>query len=348
MKIFANGKSLTQIGVTQNEAGRYYWSPTLGKYYTPVLKDFDTAKLPAGYKTYTNGSHTEYLYQNAIDFAIGQDAKITADKPFTVIQSSFSDGSFIKGVIDGITVYLVHTYMFAKANTTVAAGNQICKVAPQSVSGVPPHLHIFQSGGKIRTKLLAGENMVTIPARPISDDGHEMLLKYYPDVPKVLENNKTKEYIWYCEHETRVAKTTKAIDEKRVYYSTMWNKCKEQYQELKAAMQKDIDNLKAELSNCGEEKLTCTEALMKKSKEVDVLQESNDELAKALKECEDGGGGDCNVKLMKCEKDRSALQGSLDSYKKNCKSNVIADGLNLNEAVSAFLNGLSRNKVEDK
>lgn len=155
MKIYAGGKSLAEVPVTQNEVGWYYWNGA--SYYKPVLAEFDTASLPTGYKKYTNGSHTAYLSQNAIDFSIVAGTAITFSEEVTVLLSSTGSGSFCKLSTSRGIIYLVHTYKWASGK--VPAGTQVCQVAPQSVTGFAPHLHIYKEGGRVRDIILGIESM---------------------------------------------------------------------------------------------------------------------------------------------------------------------------------------------
>jgi len=153
MKFFANGKNILEYGVVQNETGVYYFN---GKtYFKPLLKDFDTATPPAGYKKYTNGSHASYLSQRALDFSVPQGYIITCDTAVTPKVSSTNLGSFVKIQVGTKIVYLVHTYQWGAVGKAIPAGKPICQIAPQSVSKAAPHLHIYGDGFKIRDSLMA-------------------------------------------------------------------------------------------------------------------------------------------------------------------------------------------------
>lgn len=156
---YANGVPITSIGVTQNDEGVYYWNGR--NYCTPLLKDFDTFQPPKGCKKYKNGSHGplynggQYYYQKAIDFAIPQEQVITANKDCEVLATDHNLGSYMLVKIDGLKVFLVHTYKWSYGH--IRAGEPICRIAPTSVSGVGPHLHIYAEGKRIKDILLSAK-----------------------------------------------------------------------------------------------------------------------------------------------------------------------------------------------
>lgn len=159
--IYANGKDLATVPVTQNEGGKYYWNGSV--YFKPVLGEFDTATPPAGFKAYLGGSHTVYLgnaQRNPIDFSLVAGTVITMNVDVQVLASTLADGSWCKVQIVGTNIILafVHTYKWASG--IVKAGNAICIVAPQSVTGFAPHLHNDDWSGlgrKIRDLILNGD-----------------------------------------------------------------------------------------------------------------------------------------------------------------------------------------------
>jgi hypothetical protein len=161
-RVYASGKDLAQVPMTQNENGKYYRNSS-GTYFKPTLAEFDTAKLPSGYKTYIGGSHAKYVSnpnRNPLDFSIVAGSNLTMNVDVNVLGSTPSDGSWCKvqPVGSDIVIGLVHTYQWRSG--TVKAGNIICKVAPQSVTGFAPHLHIDEwsnKGRKIRYLILNGD-----------------------------------------------------------------------------------------------------------------------------------------------------------------------------------------------
>ena len=94
MKFFLNGTDLNKVGVVQNEVGKYYYNGV--SYYKPWLKNFNTATPPAGYKTYTNGSHSKYLSQRAIDFSYRAGGVITMNEDVKILAKSYTLGAFCK------------------------------------------------------------------------------------------------------------------------------------------------------------------------------------------------------------------------------------------------------------
>lgn len=167
--IYASGKDLATVGVTQNESGKYYRN-SAGTYFKPILAEFDTATLPSGYKTYIGGSHAKYIsnaQRNPIDFSLVAGTVLTMNVDVKILSSTLSDGSWVKVGIVGTDIILafVHTYRWANAGTIVKAGNQIAQIAPQSVTGFAPHLHMDDwsgKGRKIRELILNGDfNMST-------------------------------------------------------------------------------------------------------------------------------------------------------------------------------------------
>jgi hypothetical protein len=161
--IYAGGKDLATVGVTQNELGLYYYNGT--SYYKPVLSLFDTATLPAGYKKYVGGSHASYMsnpQRNPIDFSIVAGSILTMNVDVKILASTSSDGSWVKAQIVGTDIILgfVHTYRWAGVGTIVKAGSSIAQIAPQSVTGFPPHLHMDDwsgKGRKVRRLILDGD-----------------------------------------------------------------------------------------------------------------------------------------------------------------------------------------------
>lgn len=164
--IYASGKDLATVGVTQNEFGAYYWNGS--SYFKPILAEFDKATPPVGYKKYLGGSHTVYISnanRNPIDFSIVSGASISMNVDVNVTAVNPSDGSWCKVNIVGsdIIIAFVHTYQWVRG--LVKAGDVICKIAPQSVTGFAPHLHTDEwsnRGLKIRKLILDGDfNMST-------------------------------------------------------------------------------------------------------------------------------------------------------------------------------------------
>ena len=162
--IYAGGKDLATVPVTQNESGKYYRN-SAGTYFKPILSEFDNATLPAGYKTYIGGSHAVYVSnpnRNPLDFSLVAGTVLTMNVDVKILSSTLSDGSWVKVGIVGTDIILafVHTYRWANTSTIVKAGNQIAQIAPQSVTGFAPHLHIDEwssKGRKIRELILNGD-----------------------------------------------------------------------------------------------------------------------------------------------------------------------------------------------
>ena len=159
--IYAGGKDLATVGVTQNELGLYYYNGS--SYYKPTLDIFDTVKPPAGYSKYLGGSHAQYISnvnRNPIDFSIVAGTSITMNVDVNVIGTNPKDGSWCKvtPVGSSYVIGFVHTYQWASG--LVKAGSPICKIAPQSVTGFAPHLHLDEwsnRGLKIRKLVLDGD-----------------------------------------------------------------------------------------------------------------------------------------------------------------------------------------------
>lgn len=160
--IYASGKDLSTVPVTQNEVGKYYRN-SAGTYFKPILSLFDTATLPTGYKTYIGGSHAKYVSnanRNPIDFSIVAGSVLSMNVDVNVLATNPSDGSWCKitPVGSDYVIALVHTYQWAKG--LVKAGSPICKIAPQSVTGFAPHLHLDEwsnRGLRIRKLILDGD-----------------------------------------------------------------------------------------------------------------------------------------------------------------------------------------------
>lgn len=179
--IYANGKDLATVPVTQNEGGKYYWNGSV--YFKPVLGEFDTATPPAGFKAYLGGSHTVYLgnaQRNPIDFSLVAGTVITMNVDVQVLASTLADGSWCKVQIVGTNIILafVHTYKWASG--IVKAGNAICIVAPQSVTGFAPHLHNDDWSGlgrRVRDLILYGEYMEIQKGDVVKITGGDMNLR---------------------------------------------------------------------------------------------------------------------------------------------------------------------------
>jgi hypothetical protein len=162
--IYANGKDLALAPVTQNENGKYYRN-SAGTYFKPILSEFDNASLPSGYKTYIGGSHAKYVSntnRNPIDFSLVAGTVMTMNVDVKILSSTLSDGSWVKVGIVGTDIILafVHTYRWANTGTIVKAGNQICQIAPQSITSFAPHLHMDEwanKGRKVRGLILNGD-----------------------------------------------------------------------------------------------------------------------------------------------------------------------------------------------
>lgn len=218
----ADGKDLAQVPMTQNENGVFYRN-SAGTYYKPILANFDNASLPSGYRKYIGGSHAKYLSnsnRNPLDLSIVAGANLTANVDVKVLGSTPNDGSWCKvqPVGSDMVVGLVHTYQWRSG--IVKAGNIICKVAPQSVTGFAPHLHIdewsnkgrrirelilngdfnmstFKKGDKI--KITATQNIRKAPAGTITGDSKVGWTGFIYDNPRdaVLDG---KNYTWYDIH----------------------------------------------------------------------------------------------------------------------------------------------------
>lgn len=160
--VYASGKDLAVMPVTQNDVGVYYRN-SAGTYYKPVLAKFDNATPPTGYKKYTQGSHAKYasnINRSPIDFSIVAGANITMNKDVNVLGTNPVNGSWCKvqPVGSDLVIAFVHTYQWRSG--LVKAGNIICKIAPQSVTGFAPHLHLDEwsnKGRKIRELILSGD-----------------------------------------------------------------------------------------------------------------------------------------------------------------------------------------------
>ena len=159
--IYAGSKDLAECPVTQNEVGKYYRN-SAGVYYKPTLAEFDTAKPPAGFKTYIGGSHAKHInnpQKNPIDFSLVTGTVVSMNADVNVIAfNKVEDWVQVRPVGTDYIIVFVHTYEFAKG--LVKAGKPICKIAPKSVTGFDPHLHIDDWSGKgrrIRQLILNGD-----------------------------------------------------------------------------------------------------------------------------------------------------------------------------------------------
>lgn len=159
--IYAGSKDLAECPVTQNEVGKYYRN-SAGVYYKPTLAEFDTAKPPAGFKTYIGGSHAKHInnpQRNPIDFSLVAGTVVSMNADVNVIAfNKVEDWVQVRPVGTDYIIVFVHTYEFAKG--LVKAGKPICKIAPKSVTGFDPHLHIDDWSGKgrrIRQLILNGD-----------------------------------------------------------------------------------------------------------------------------------------------------------------------------------------------
>lgn len=168
--IYANGKDLATCPVTQNEVGRYYWNGNT--YYRPTLDIFNNAPLPNGFSVYLNGSHAPYStnpLRNPIDFSLTAGTKITMNVDVTILSTNPKDGSWCKTVINGTNINpaFVHTYKWASG--LVRAGNVICEVAPQSVTGFDPHLHADIWGSYLLRNLILNGDVTMADTFKVGD-----------------------------------------------------------------------------------------------------------------------------------------------------------------------------------
>lgn len=160
--IYIDGKDLATFPVTQTESGKYYGKTSSGPYFKPLLKDFDNAKLPSGYKKYYKGSHYRHRSnpkRNPIDFSIVPNKKVTFSHNLKVISFSTSRGPWIKCNIIGTPymVAFVHIYKYPKVGSVIRAGQQVGLIAPKAVSEYAAHLHIDEwTGYSIRKMILEG------------------------------------------------------------------------------------------------------------------------------------------------------------------------------------------------
>jgi hypothetical protein len=158
---YANRIDLAKCPVTQNEKGVYYYNGS--SYFKPTLGIFDNASYPSGYKKYTNGSHLQYisnLLRSPIDFSLNAEVSITSNVDVKILNGTLQDHCWVKTAIVGTNINpaFVHCYKWAPIGSIVKAGDIICKVAPKSVTGYSPHLHLDIWGSySIRNLILTGD-----------------------------------------------------------------------------------------------------------------------------------------------------------------------------------------------
>jgi len=159
--IYAGSKDLAECPVTQNEVGKYYRN-SAGTYFKPKLAEFDNVAFPAGYKTYIGGSHAKHInnpQRNPIDFSLVTGTVVSMNADVNVIAfNKVEDWVQVRPVGTDYLIVFVHTYQFASG--LVKAGKPICIVAPKSVTGFDPHLHIDDWSGKgrrVRQLILNGD-----------------------------------------------------------------------------------------------------------------------------------------------------------------------------------------------
>lgn len=148
LRLYANGKDFNTLPVVQNENGVYYSNGKV--YYKPVLKDFDTAKLPAGYKKYTNGSHVPYKSEKPLDFSQNAGVKITASDGVKVNSHLYISGKKkpygTEYVYGNLHFMLYHVTCPYKVGARIPKGGTLAVVNSQSENvatgrDVPPHIH---------------------------------------------------------------------------------------------------------------------------------------------------------------------------------------------------------------
>ena len=309
LMFYANGKPLTSIGVTQNDEGEYFFNGS--RYFTPLLKDFNTAQPPAGFVKYNNGSHGpryccgDYYYQKALDFLVGQDVVITANTDCVVEYKSYDLGSFVKIKIDNKVVYLVHTYNWASG--TVKAGQAICSIAPSSISHVAPHLHIYMDGGRIKDILLASnakagykkgtlveavDSLFVRKMYSTSSDGVVVSKGQKMEIrtsPKYAEG-----YTWQYVHvkdNPAVTEGWVAIDFVKEYEGEPVNPCEEQNNEIKrlegvvADLEKENGGLKHTVGSLQQENEKLSEENKQLMERVKDLEKQIKETERIVKEC---------------------------------------------------------------
>jgi hypothetical protein len=176
IKLFANNKNFNSLPTVQNEVGTYYYN---GKnYYKPVLAEFNNAKLPSGYKKYTDGSHKSYLKERAIDFSQVAGTKVTASEGLLLNQYLYSKAKKkcgIELVYGNLHIIIYHVkcdkpskYRF-KPNEVIATVMTQAENQASGVGAVPPHIHIgtiavgSYNKTPIRDIILYKEPVVTPP-----------------------------------------------------------------------------------------------------------------------------------------------------------------------------------------
>lgn len=311
LMFYANGKPLTSIGVIQNGEGEYFFNGN--RYFTPLLKDFDTVQPPAGFVKYNNGSHGpryccgNYYYQKALDFLVGQDVVITANKDCVVEHKGYNSGSFVKIKIDNKIIYLVHTYKWASG--TVRAGQAICSIAPSSISHVAPHLHIYMDGGRIKDILLASDAKVGYKKGTIVEAVDSLFVrKMYSTssdgivVPKgqkmeIRTSPKYAEgYTWQYVHVKNNSAVTEgwvAIDFVKEYEGEPVNPCEAQDKEIKRLkgvitdLENERDGLKDSVEKLQQENRELLEENKRFSEEIKELREQIKGMEQTVGECKE-------------------------------------------------------------
>lgn len=156
-------RPLYNVGVIQNEEGEFYGVTRNGPYAKPKLKDFDRYRPIFPYRKFSGGSHSivEIRVQEALDFSIAEGWEIAVDNIAKIEFTTLKGGSYIKARVGRFDLFLVHTWKWPKKGEYKKM-TVLGKIAPRSVTGFSPHLHIFarRSGKRfrVRNEILAHQN----------------------------------------------------------------------------------------------------------------------------------------------------------------------------------------------
>lgn len=141
-------KILSSVPIVQDGDGRFYGITRYGPYLALPWNEFDKYRVRLPYGRFARGSHYTLKAlavlgggnQYAVDFRAAEGSYITSKRVGKVIYG----GKGYVVVEFGIwQVCFVHVHKFARVGSVIPAGTPLCYVAPKSVSGVAPHLHVY-------------------------------------------------------------------------------------------------------------------------------------------------------------------------------------------------------------
>lgn len=241
IRFYANGTDFRFLPIVQNERGWYYRYSN-GQYWKPILEHFDGAVgRPQTALKYTNGSHTSYLHEKALDISLNAGVKITASKSVKVNQLLKSKSGKVCGlelVYGNLHIIIYHAKTSLKPGDRPAAGTTICTIMTKDeneksgVGALAPHLHIGTNNSGSFDKATIRQIILTpITSKPPTMEEQIKALEaslnqYQKDLTKVSEELRL-EKIKNNTLVDEIALKTKELKEKDVLITRLQEKALE-------------------------------------------------------------------------------------------------------------------------